>query len=52
MAFLDANPNFGLDDLRSELPTYRHPRAPEMVLTMPDRDRTAGFFIARLRREE
>ena len=51
-AFLDANPNFGLDDLRVELPTYRNPRAPETVLTMPDRDRTAGFFIARLRREE
>jgi 16S rRNA (cytosine967-C5)-methyltransferase len=50
--FLDANPNFGFDDLRAELPAYRNPRAAETVLTMPDRDRTAGFFIARLRREE
>jgi 16S rRNA (cytosine967-C5)-methyltransferase len=34
-AFLDSHPEFGLDDLR---------------LTQPHRDRTAGFFIARLRR--
>ena len=34
-AFLDSHPEFGLDDL---------------LLTLPHRDRTAGFFIARLRR--
>lgn len=51
-AFLDAHPDFALDDLGVELPALRHPspRAPETVLTMPHRDRTAGFFIARLRR--
>jgi 16S rRNA (cytosine967-C5)-methyltransferase len=51
-AFLDAHPDFTLDDLGVELPAFRHPspRAPETVLTLPHRDRTAGFFIARLRR--
>lgn len=51
--FLDANPDFALDDLGVELPALRHPspRAGETVLTLPHRDRTAGFFIARLRRE-
>jgi 16S rRNA (cytosine967-C5)-methyltransferase len=49
-AFLDAHPDFGLDDLRAEWPSHGNPRLPETVLTLPDRDRTAGFFIARLRR--
>jgi 16S rRNA (cytosine967-C5)-methyltransferase len=50
--FLDAHPHFALDDLGLELPALRHPspRAPMTVLTLPHRDRTAGFFIARLRR--
>ena len=50
--FLDANPDFALDDLGVELPALRHPSpcAPGTVLTLPHRDRTAGFFIARLRR--
>jgi 16S rRNA (cytosine967-C5)-methyltransferase len=50
--FLDANPDFALDDLGLELPALRHPspRVPRAVLTLPHRDRTAGFFIARLRR--
>ncbi|HYM46174.1 MAG TPA: 16S rRNA (cytosine(967)-C(5))-methyltransferase RsmB [Solirubrobacteraceae bacterium] len=50
-AFLDASPRFELDDLRVELPAYSNPHAPETVLTLPHRDRTAGFFIARLRRK-
>jgi 16S rRNA (cytosine967-C5)-methyltransferase len=51
--FLDANPDFSLDDLGFELPALGHssPHAPETVLTLPHRDRTAGFFVARLRRE-
>jgi 16S rRNA (cytosine967-C5)-methyltransferase len=51
-AFLDAHPDFALDDLGVELPALRHPspRAPKTVLTLPHRDRTAGFFIARMRR--
>ena len=36
LAFLESNPGFSLDD---------------EVLTMPHRDHTAGFFVARLRRE-
>jgi 16S rRNA (cytosine967-C5)-methyltransferase len=55
--FLDAHPDFSLDDLDSE-PLARAPdralggRSPaaQTVLTLPHRDRTAGFFIARLRR--
>jgi len=51
-AFLDANPDFTLDDLGVELSALRHPSpdARNTVLTLPHRDRTAGFFIARLRR--
>jgi 16S rRNA C967 or C1407 C5-methylase (RsmB/RsmF family) len=36
LAFLESNPDFSLDD---------------EVLTLPHRDHTAGFFIARLRRQ-
>jgi 16S rRNA (cytosine967-C5)-methyltransferase len=60
-AFLDSHRDFTLDDLAAELPAYRlaptdaaaeQPRdlASRLVLTLPQRDRTAGFFIARLRR--
>jgi 16S rRNA (cytosine967-C5)-methyltransferase len=50
--FLDAHPDFALDDLGVELPALRHPspNARATVLTLPHRDLTAGFFIARLRR--
>jgi 16S rRNA (cytosine967-C5)-methyltransferase len=57
-AFLESNPQFHLDDLGSE-PALGAAGAgrigtPVMdgraVLTLPHRDRTAGFFIARLRR--
>jgi len=48
--FLDANPGFALDDLYTSVPAYAHPTAPGALLTLPHRDRTAGFFIARLRR--
>jgi 16S rRNA (cytosine967-C5)-methyltransferase len=49
-AFLDSNPDFCVDDLGGCLPALRHPSASELVLTLPHRDRTQGFFIARLRR--
>ncbi|HET7648231.1 MAG TPA: transcription antitermination factor NusB [Gaiellaceae bacterium] len=41
----------GLDvePLHEEWPQYAHPARPEFLLTRPDRDRTSGFFIARLR---
>ncbi len=50
LAFLREHPDFVADDLSSVLPDHQHPRAPGSVLTLPSRDGTAGFFIARLRR--
>jgi 16S rRNA (cytosine967-C5)-methyltransferase len=60
-AFLDSHPDFTLDDLADELPDLSltsvqavpaaHPeRSARLAQTLPHRDRTAGFFIARLRR--
>jgi 16S rRNA (cytosine967-C5)-methyltransferase len=42
---------FGLpvEDLGAEWPDYRHPRRPELLLTLPHVHGTSGFFIARLR---
>jgi 16S rRNA (cytosine967-C5)-methyltransferase len=37
------------EPLGSEWPQYAHPTRPEFLLTLPHRDRTSGFFIARLR---
>jgi 16S rRNA (cytosine967-C5)-methyltransferase len=37
------------EPLGEEWPRYKHPSRPEFLLTLPDRDRTSGFFIARLR---
>jgi 16S rRNA (cytosine967-C5)-methyltransferase len=48
--FLDRNSDFTLEDLAVEFPAYAHPRAPMFLQTLPHRDRTAGFFIARMRR--
>ena len=36
------------DRLGDEWPQYRHPRRREFLLTLPHRDRTSGFFVARL----
>lgn len=38
-----------VEPLAGEWPQYAHPKRPEFLLTRPDRDRTSGFFIARLR---
>jgi 16S rRNA (cytosine967-C5)-methyltransferase len=38
------------DDLGAEWPDFRHPRRPEFLLTLPHLHRTAGFFVARIRR--
>jgi 16S rRNA (cytosine967-C5)-methyltransferase len=35
--------------LDAEWPQYAHPSRPEFLLTLPHRDRTSGFFIARLK---
>jgi 16S rRNA (cytosine967-C5)-methyltransferase len=37
------------EPLGEEWPQFAHPKRPEFLLTLPQRDRTAGFFIARLR---
>jgi 16S rRNA (cytosine967-C5)-methyltransferase len=60
-AFLDSNPDFRIDDLTAERPSYGAGASltstdavsdvrKHSLLTLPHRDRTAGFFIARLRR--
>lgn len=55
--FLDSQPDFSIDDLAAERPEYGFPSGSGgagagSLLTLPHRDRTAGFFIARLRRAE
>ncbi|HZB23769.1 MAG TPA: transcription antitermination factor NusB [Gaiellaceae bacterium] len=37
------------EPLGAEWPQFAHPKRPEFLLTTPHRDRTSGFFIARLR---
>jgi 16S rRNA (cytosine967-C5)-methyltransferase len=48
--FLAQSPHFALEDLSNEQRAHTHPRVEKMLLTMPHRDHTAGFFIARMRR--
>ncbi len=47
-AIVDAS-GLEIEPLGEERPQYAHPRRPEFLLTLPHRDRTSGFFIARLR---
>jgi 16S rRNA (cytosine967-C5)-methyltransferase len=49
-AFLDRHPDFAADDLPSDLPVWDHPSVPRFLQTLPHRDGTDGFFVARLRR--
>ena len=37
------------ESLAEEWPAFRHPRRPELLLTLPHRHGTSGFFVARLR---
>jgi 16S rRNA (cytosine967-C5)-methyltransferase len=52
--FLDSHADFSLDDLASELPASTPGESERGItgtlMTLPHRDRTAGFFIARLRK--
>ena len=49
-AFLDRHPDFAADDMPSDLPVWDHPTVPGFLQSLPHRDGTDGFFIARLRR--
>jgi 16S rRNA (cytosine967-C5)-methyltransferase len=49
-AFLADHTAFEADDLREAVPVWQHPRVPRHLQTLPHRDGTEGFFIARLRR--
>jgi len=48
--FLDAHPDFRAADLGNDRPLWKHPTMPQFLQTLPHRDRTDGFFIARLKR--
>jgi 16S rRNA (cytosine967-C5)-methyltransferase len=47
-AVVDAS-GLEVEPLGTEWPRFRHPHRPELLLTLPHRHRTSGFFIARLR---
>ena len=50
-AFLAERPDFAADDLgSSEWSVWQHGRRPMYLQTLPHRDGTDGFFVARLRR--
>jgi 16S rRNA (cytosine967-C5)-methyltransferase len=46
-AVVDAS-GLAAEPLGDEWPQYAHPKRPEFLLTLPHRDRTSGFFVARL----
>jgi 16S rRNA (cytosine967-C5)-methyltransferase len=48
--FLGQHSDFALDDPPSDLPVWDHPSVPRLTQTLPHRDGTDGFFIARMRR--
>jgi len=49
-AFLGRHADFQLDDMPSDLPVWDHPTVPRVRQTLPHRDGTDGFFIARMRK--
>jgi 16S rRNA (cytosine967-C5)-methyltransferase len=49
-AFLERQDDFSVDRIPSDLPVWDHPSVPGFLQTLPHRDGTDGFFIARLRR--
>jgi 16S rRNA (cytosine967-C5)-methyltransferase len=49
-AFLAEHDDFELADPPSDLPVWEHATVPQLRQTLPHRDGTDGFFIARLRR--
>jgi len=51
-AFLAASPDFEQAGAASDMPLWDDPRVPGFSQTLPHRDGTEGFFVARLRRRE
>lgn len=52
-AFLAEHGDFALEDPRDvalDLPVWEHPHVPRVLQTLPHRDGTDGFFVARLRK--
>ena len=49
--FLSQRKDFVADDLGSDAPLWNHADVPGFLQTLPHRDGTEGFFMARLRRE-
>jgi 16S rRNA (cytosine967-C5)-methyltransferase len=49
-AFLASHAEFQASDLSKDVPDWKHPTMPLALQTLPHRDRTDGFFIARLER--
>jgi 16S rRNA (cytosine967-C5)-methyltransferase len=49
-AFLESHDEFEAHDLGTLVPVWKHPTMPQHLQTLPHRDRTDGFFIARMRR--
>jgi len=49
-AFLERHPGFAPDRMPSDVPVWNHPTVPGFLQSLPHRDGTDGFFIARLRR--
>lgn len=50
--FLETHPSWDAEDLGSEHPRWRAGNDGRFLQLLPDRDRTDGFFIARLRRTQ
>jgi 16S rRNA (cytosine967-C5)-methyltransferase len=48
--FLGQHADFTIEDPPSDVPVWDHPDVPRLMQTLPHRDGTDGFFIARLRR--
>jgi 16S rRNA (cytosine967-C5)-methyltransferase len=51
-AALARHPDVAADDLQRDHPMWKHPTVARHLLTLPHRDGTDGFFIARLRKED
>jgi 16S rRNA (cytosine967-C5)-methyltransferase len=49
-AFLGQHSDFAIEDPPSDVPVWDHPDVPRLMQTLPHRDGTDGFFMARLRR--